>query len=87
MKLTRVLALCTLIVTAKGNLVAAIARPVILSIGTVYTALKTQDALSGAEPTDWRNLIPFSTKKVFEPDYTKSKPEKCEYDEDGNHVI
>ena len=63
MKLTHLLALFTLIVIAKGTLMAAIARPVILSLGTVFTAFKTQDALSGTQSTEWRNLIPFSTKK------------------------
>ena len=63
MKLTHVLALFTLSVIVQGNLIAAVARPVVLSLGSIFTAMKTQDALSEMH-IEWRDLLPFSKKST-----------------------
>ena len=44
MKLAIIFAFLTLIVTIKGNLIAAVAWPAILSVGTIFTAMNHQDS-------------------------------------------
>ena len=58
--LTYVFTLLTLGEIVKGNLVAAVARPVILSIGTIFAAMN-QDVLD-TQSFEWKNLIPFASK-------------------------
>ena len=41
MKLTHVLTLFAIIVIVKGNMIAAFARPAILTLGTMFAAFKT----------------------------------------------
>ena len=64
MKLMFVFALFILSIVVKGSLMAAAARPVILSLGTIFTAMKTHDALSDIQSIEWKNLIPFAEKET-----------------------
>ena len=69
MKTKFVIILFTLSVVAKCNLMAAVARPVILSFGTIFAAMN-QNAID-IQPIDWRNLMPFTSKNPTE----NSEPE------------
>ena len=61
MKFTQVLlALFTLSVIVRGNLIAAAARPAILAFGTIFAALNQVDR----EPIEWSNFMPFSMDKT-----------------------
>ena len=60
MQITHVFAFFTLSVIVKGNLVAAMARPMILSFGTIFAAMNKDVLETG--PIEWRNILPFSTK-------------------------
>ena len=60
MKFTSVIALFTLSVIVKGNLIAAAARPAILAIGTIFAALNQVDR----EPIEWSNFMPFAMDKT-----------------------
>ena len=64
MKLAQVFALFTLIVIVKGNLIAAMARPAILSFGTLFAALNHEKF--DIKPIEWRNIMPFVTEKPSE---------------------
>ena len=65
MKLTLVLALFTLSVIVQGNLIAVVSRPVILSLGSIFTAMIAQDSLSEMH-FEWSNILPFSKKSSTE---------------------
>ena len=65
MKIKFILILFTLSVIVKCNLMAAVTRPVILSLGTFF-AVMNQDAID-IQPTEWRNYIPFTAKKKEKP--------------------
>ena len=72
MKTKFVIILFTLSVVAKCNLMAAVARPVLLSFGTIFAAMH-QDAID-IQPINWRNLMPFTSKNPnptenSEPEY------------------
>ena len=67
MKYTLIFAIFTLIMIVKGNLIAAVAWPVILSIGTIFTALKTQDAMSGIQLFEKEEKEEKKEKKEREP--------------------
>ena len=61
MKLAVVFTLFTLIVIVKGNLIAAVARPAILSIGTIF-AVFSQDKFN-FRPTEWKNPLESESDK------------------------
>ena len=65
MKIALVFALLGLIIIVKGNLIAAIARPTILSIGTIFAALN-QDRID-IKHIEWRNIMAFSKEKTEKP--------------------
>ena len=73
MKLTCVFALLTLSVVIKGNLLVALTRPAILSIGTIYAAFN-QNILD-VKPIEWKNIVPFS---IFDGDTSKRLPRKSD---------
>ena len=60
--LARVFILFTLTVIVKSNLIAAVARPAILSIGTIFAALNQPTD----QPIEWKNFMPFATEKLPE---------------------
>ena len=62
MKLALIFCLFTLSVMVKSNLIA-VAQPVILALGTIFTAINHQD-LSDKQSIEWRNIMPFSNKET-----------------------
>ena len=63
MNLTYILALFTTLgVIAYANLIAAVARPAILSFSTIFAAFY-QDSLD-KKSIEWGNLLPFSSDKT-----------------------
>ena len=75
MNLSKVLALFTLIVIVKGNLIAAMARPVILSLGTVFTAM----TYKGPKQPIWQPYDKEFAPEGFEWD---NSPERFKRDEE-----
>ena len=59
MNLRGIFSLFTLSVIVKGAWLAATVQPVLLSIGTVFTALNI-------EPIEWKNFLPFINKQEKE---------------------
>ena len=57
MKFALIFSLFTLIVMVRGNIIA-VAQPVLLALGTIFAAVKNQDAHE-IQPLDWKNLMPF----------------------------
>ena len=57
MKLVFILALFTLSVIVKANLIA-VAQPVLLTLGTIFAALNSNG--QDNQPIEWRNFIPFT---------------------------
>ena len=60
MKLTQLFTLLTLSLIVKGNLIAAVARPAILSLGTLFAALNQRTD----QHIEWKNFMPFATEKT-----------------------
>ena len=73
MKLTFIFTLFTLSEIVKCNLIAAMARPVILSIGTIFAAMN-QDVVE-IQPLEWSNLMPYARKKAGMKDKNTKKDE------------
>ena len=68
MKLALILSLFTLNVMVKSNLIA-VAQPMILALGTIFTAINHQDSFD-KQPIEWKNFMPFA-----KPKYPKGKKE------------
>ena len=66
MKLTFILTLLQICVIVKGTLLAAVARPVILSFGTMFTALNHD--LLDKQTIDWKSLLPFASLRTVAKD-------------------
>ena len=60
MKLALIFSLFTLSVMVKCNLIA-VAQPVILALGTIFTAINHQ-AETEKQHIQWRNIMPFTQK-------------------------
>ena len=61
MKLAFIFALFTLSVIVEGNLIA-LAQPVILALGTIFTAINHKD-VHEKQPLESTNLMPFIKKR------------------------
>ena len=66
--------LSVLSVLVKGNLIAAMARPAILSFGTLFAALNHEKF--DIKPIEWRNIMPFVTTTTSEDNFDDLDPEE-----------
>ena len=65
MKLVLIFCLFTLSVIVKGNLIA-VAQPVMLALGTIFTAMNINQDVHDKQPIKWRNLLLFTNKATDE---------------------
>ena len=80
MKLTSIIILLTHIVMVKGTWLAATVSPVILSIGSLFTAVN-QDVLD-IHPMSWKDWLPEMPWKGEKEEYENGNPPTNEaYDE------
>ena len=61
MKLVTIFILSVLSTIVKGAWIAAVAQPVLLSLGTIFTALNYD--VNEIQPIEWKNFVPFVKRK------------------------